>query len=213
MHGAHRSRCPADLGGHQSGHEPARRGVGGEVDRGNAAAAVLAPLGGPARALQRGGRVEGGAEDDDGVAGRPGEAGRADAHGLDQAEEAEHRCGVDVGAPALVVEADVAPDDGQVQGPAGLGHPVDALGELPHHLGVLGVPEVEAVDHGDRGGADAGQVGHPLGQRRARCRGAGRARTPAGSNRWSRRRRVRSAAIRARPAGGARRRRPGRPRC
>ena len=29
---------------------------------------------------------------------------------------------------------------------ARLGHAVDDLGELPHHLGVLGVAEVEAVD-------------------------------------------------------------------
>ena len=61
-----------------------------------------------------------------------------------------HRGRIDVGAAALVVEADVAPDDRQAQGVAGLGQAVDGLGELPHDLGVLGVAEVEAVDHGDR---------------------------------------------------------------
>ena len=83
---------------------------------------------------------------------------------VDEAEHAEHRRGVDVGPAALVVEADVAADDRERQGAAGLGHPVDALGELPHHLGVLGVPEVQAVHDGDRRGTDAGQVGHALGQ-------------------------------------------------
>ncbi len=100
------------------------------------------------------------------------EARRPPSHGVDQAQQADDRRRVDVGPGALVVEAHVAPDDGKGQGAAGLGHPVDALGELPHDLGVLRVAEVEAVDDRDRGGADAGQVGHALGhhQRRAHAR-------------------------------------------
>ena len=58
---------------------------------------------------------------------------------------------------------------GQREGPAGFGHPVDALRELPHDLGVLGVAEVQAVDHGHRRRPDAGQVGHALGQRQRRA--------------------------------------------
>ena len=44
-----------------------------------------------------------------------------------------------------VVEADVAADDRQAERPARLAHAVDDLGELPHHLGVLRVAEVQAV--------------------------------------------------------------------
>ena len=67
-------------------------------------------------------------------------------------EHADDRRGVDVAAPALVVEADVAADDRDAEGPARLGHAVDRLGQLPHHLGVLGVAEVEAVDERQRVG-------------------------------------------------------------
>ena len=55
------------------------------------------------------------------------------------------------------------PIDGDAEGPARLGHAVDRLGQLPHHLGVLGVAEVQAVDDGERPGADAGEVQHRLG--------------------------------------------------
>ena len=103
-------------------------------------------------------------EQHDGVAGGPGQPGRRRVHGVDEAEHAEHRRGVDVGAPALVVEADVAADDREREGAAGLGHAVDALGELPHDLGVLGVPEVQAVHDGGRRRPDTGQVGDALGE-------------------------------------------------
>jgi len=51
--------------------------------------------------------------------------------------------------------------------PAGLGDAVDRFGQLPHHRGVLGVPEIEAVD--ERGGAraDTGDVEGRLGDRRS----------------------------------------------
>ena len=77
--------------------------------------------------------------------------------------------GIDVGPAALVVEADVAADDREGEGPARLGHPVDALGELPHDLGMFGVAEVQAVDDGHRRRPHAGQVGHALGQRERRA--------------------------------------------
>ena len=50
--------------------------------------------------------------------------------------------------------------------------PSIASDELPHHLGVLGVAEVEAVDEPDRAGPDAGQVHDRLGhhERRAPAR-------------------------------------------
>ena len=70
---------------------------------------------------------------------------------------------------ALVVEADVPADDREAERPAGLGHPVDRLRELPHHLGVLGVAEVQAVHERERPGPDAGQVEHRLGHHRGRA--------------------------------------------
>ena len=63
----------------------------------------------------------------------------------------------------LVVEADVAAHHRQAEGAARLGHPVDGLRELPHHLGVLRVAEVQAVDERERPRPDAGQVEHRLG--------------------------------------------------
>ena len=44
------------------------------------------------------------------------------------------------------------PTTGTPKRAAGLGHAVDGLGELPHHLGVLGVAEVEAVHERPAGG-------------------------------------------------------------
>ena len=78
--------------------------------------------------------------------------------GVDDSERRDHRRRIDVAAAGLVVEADVATDHRQVEGPTGLAHPVDRLRQLPHHLGVLGVAEVEAVDEGEGAGADRRQV-------------------------------------------------------
>src|SRR5207244_4064962 len=69
---------------------------------------------------------------------------------------------IDVVAEGLVVEADVPADDRHGEGGAGLAHALDDLGELPHHLGVLGVAEVQAVDQGDGPGADARDVARRL---------------------------------------------------
>jgi len=89
--------------------------------------------------------------------------GRSPLQGVDHAQHADHRGGVDVAAAGLVVEAHVPADHGQVEGAAGLGHPVDGLRELPHHLGVLRVAEVQAVDERERPRPDAGQVEDRLG--------------------------------------------------
>ena len=61
---------------------------------------------------------------------------------------------------------------GMAERRAGLGHAVDDLGELPHHLGMLGVAEVQAVDEGERPGTGAGDVAGGLEHREARA-GAG----------------------------------------
>ena len=91
------------------------------------------------------------------------DAGRRPLQVVDQPECRHDRGGVDVATPALVVQAHVATDDGDRQGPAGLGHPVDGLRQLPHHFGMLRVAEVAAVDQRHRAGADAGHVEGRLG--------------------------------------------------
>ncbi len=95
---------------------------------------------------------------------------------------------------------------------AGLGHPVDRLGELPHHLGVFGVAEVQTVHDGLGGRSDAGQVGHALGHRqggagarieRAPARvGVGRQRDAALGHRQTRSGEAQQRGVAARPDDG-----------
>ena len=98
------------------------------------------------------------AEHDDVVAGAHGCGGRALVQLVDQPEHARDRRGVDVVVARRVVEADVAADHRDAERLARLAHPLDDLGELPHHLGMLGVAEVEAVHERDRPRADARDV-------------------------------------------------------
>ena len=111
-------------------------------------------------------------------------AGRSPIEVVDEAEHADDRRRVDVVARGLVVEADVAADDRDAERPARLGHAVDRLGELPHHLGMLGVAEVEAVDERERPRARRRRGSQPPRRRPARCRAAGRRRTSDGCRRW-----------------------------
>ena len=59
---------------------------------------------------------------------------------------------------ALVVEADVAAHDREVERAAGFAHAFEAADELRHDLGPLGVAEVEAVGDRERPGADRAEV-------------------------------------------------------
>ena len=68
-------------------------------------------------------------------------------------------------ALGLVVERDVAADDREVEGAAGLGHAFDAADELAHDLGPLRVAEIHAVGGRERGGADRAEVAIGLGDR------------------------------------------------
>ena len=88
---------------------------------------------------------------------------RAAIEPVDQTEHADDGRRVDVAAAALVVEAHVTAHHGQVERPTRLRHAVDRLRELPHHLRVLGVAEVEAVDERDRERARARDVQRGLG--------------------------------------------------
>ena len=88
---------------------------------------------------------------------------------LDQPDDADDRRRIDRLAVGLVVEADVAAGDRDVQRAARVGHAFDRLDELPHDLGPLGVAEVQAVGRADRDAAGAGDVARRLGDRQHRA--------------------------------------------
>ena len=73
------------------------------------------------------------ADEHEGVAIIEPNSGGPDSQFLDQADQADHRCGVDVAAGALVVERDIAADDRDAEYAAGIGQTVDCLRKLPHH--------------------------------------------------------------------------------
>ena len=71
-------------------------------------------------------------------------------HVVDHAEHADGRGGQDRGAAGLVVEGDVPSRDRDAEFLARIDQAEDGLDETPHHLGVLGGAEVEAVGDGHR---------------------------------------------------------------
>ena len=71
-------------------------------------------------------------------------------HVVEDADDSENRRGINALAKRLVVEADVAAGDGNLQFFAGFGDAVDRLRELPHDVGLFGIAEVEAVGRGNR---------------------------------------------------------------
>src|SRR6266478_2963741 len=97
-------------------------------------------------------------EQEDGVA-FVAEGDLEDAGGVvENAEDADDWRWVDRLAESLVVEADVAASDGRAEGGAGFGEAVDGFAELPHHLGLFGAAEVEAIRGGDGTRAARGHV-------------------------------------------------------
>ena len=88
---------------------------------------------------------------------------------LQQPDAADRRGGQDraasAGRLALIVEADVAGHDREVERTARLRHPLDAADELAHDPRVLRVAEVHAVGRGERDRADRGDVAPRLGDR------------------------------------------------
>ena len=101
-------------------------------------------------------------EQDERVAVADAGPGRHRREVVDQADDPDDRRGVDVTTARLVVEADVAADDGDAERATRFAHAVDHLGELPHDLGVLGVAEVQAVHQRLRHRADAREVARRL---------------------------------------------------
>ena len=71
----------------------------------------------------------------------------------------------DAAAGALVVERDVAGDDREVERATGFADALHAADELPHHLGLFRIAEVEVVGHRARQGARGGDVAPGLGYR------------------------------------------------
>ena len=84
-------------------------------------------------------------------------------HVVENADDAEHRRGIDAFAAGLVVEGDVAAGDGRAERGAGFGDAVDGGGKLRHDLGLLGIAEVEAVGGGDGRCAGAGNFARGFG--------------------------------------------------
>src|SRR6266849_2355779 len=77
---------------------------------------------------------------------------------VENTEDANDRGGVDGFAEGFVVEADVAAGDRRAEGGAGFGDAVDGFAELPHHFGLFGAAEVEAIRGGDGARAAGGHV-------------------------------------------------------
>ena len=77
---------------------------------------------------------------------------------LEQPDHADGRRRRDRAPLGLVVEAHVAADHRHAQRDTRVADAAHRLGELPHHLGLLGIAEVEAVGDAERLGAGADDV-------------------------------------------------------
>src|SRR5690606_2670449 len=75
-----------------------------------------------------------------------------------ETEDADHRRRVDVRAVGLVVERDVPTDDGDAERLTRPGDALHHLDELPHHLWLLWIAQVQVVHGGERPGAGDGDV-------------------------------------------------------
>src|SRR5262245_57405424 len=82
---------------------------------------------------------------------------------LQQGKHANDGGGVDGVAEALVVQADIAGDDGRLKRAGRGGHAIYRLGELEVDGWLFGVAEVEAVGEGDGQRAGARDVARGLG--------------------------------------------------
>src|SRR5207248_3987730 len=84
---------------------------------------------------------------------------------VDDADHPDHRGRVDGAALGVVVEADIAADDRQVERATGVGEPAGGLLQLPVDLRLVRVAEVQAVGDGDRPGAGGDDVASRFGDR------------------------------------------------
>ena len=88
---------------------------------------------------------------------------------LNDAEHRDHRGRQDRGLAGLVVEADVAAGDRDAELEAGVLEAAAGLGELPHHVRVLGRAEVQAVGDRQRRRSACRDVAVGLGERQLRA--------------------------------------------
>ncbi len=95
-------------------------------------------------------------EDDIAIVLEPGRAPKGQV--VEQADHPDHGSRWDVAFTGLVVEADVAAHDGQLEGAAGIGEASDALLQLAEDLRPLRITEVQAVGDRDRPGPGADDV-------------------------------------------------------
>ena len=86
---------------------------------------------------------------------------------FDHPDDADDRGGVDRFAESFVVEADVASGDGSVEGGARFDQAIDGFAELPHHFGLFGAAEIQAIRGGDGPRAAASHIAGRFGHRRA----------------------------------------------
>ena len=129
-----------------------------QVERWESTAGVAAPLGRPARPGKGGSARAARAQQQHPAAFAERGGGDPGFELVDQAKRADHGGRVDIGAHALVVEADVAANHRDTERLARLGHAIDGFRELPHHCGALRVAEVQAVDQCNRPRTRAGDI-------------------------------------------------------
>ena len=143
-----------------------QRLLGGEVDRGRQATEVAVH---DVRPLAAGQLLAGLAEQQHGLALGHEAGARARGDVVDHAEGRHHRRRQDRGLAGLVVEADVAAGHRDAEHEAGVLEAAAGLGELPHHVGVLGRAEVQAVGDRERPGPGGGHVAERLRERELRA--------------------------------------------
>ncbi len=136
--------------------------LGGEVDGGRSA---LLPAADVAQIDRLAEPSLGLAQQEDLLAGSLRRDGDAFGEIVEHADAADGRGRQDRPALGLVVERDVAGDDGEVEFAAGLADAADAADELAHDLRPLGIAEIEVVGDGQRQRADGREVAIDLGHR------------------------------------------------
>src|ERR1019366_5803959 len=67
---------------------------------------------------------------------------------FEKAEDAENWRGINGLAERVIIKTDVAAGDGDLQRGAGFGDAVNAFTEFPHHFGLFGIAEIQAIGGG-----------------------------------------------------------------
>ena len=81
----------------------------------------------------------------------------------DEANAGNRRSRQDTDTIGLVVERDIARNDGEFEETAGFADAFESANELAHGLRLFRIAEIEVVGHGQRLGAGGGQVAPAFG--------------------------------------------------